>query len=110
VELIAMYVKTALIGAVAATALALAPLTPASAHGYRHFGLIGGIFALGTAVVVGAATVATAPFRVLAGPPAYAPPPTYYAPPPRYYYAPPAPQYYAPPPAYYSAPYGYYGR
>jgi hypothetical protein len=105
-----MQFKTALVGAVAATALAMAPLTPASAHGYRHFGLVGGIFALGAAAVVGAATIATAPLRVLAAP-AYAPapPPAYYPPAPRYYY-PPAPGYYAPPPAYYPAPYGYYGR
>ena len=114
-----MNVKIALIGAVAATALAVAPMAQASAHGYRHFGLIGGVFALGAAAVVGAATIATAPLRVLAGPgPVYAPapPPAYYPPAPGYYaapapryYAPPAP-YYAPPPAYYSAPYGYYGR
>ncbi len=105
-----MHYRNALIGAATAAALAIAPLTPASAHGYRHFGLIGGVFALGAAAVVGAATIATAPLRVLAQP-AYAPapPPVYYAPAPRYYY-PPAPGYYAAPPAYYAAPYGYYGR
>ncbi len=109
-----MSIRTALIGAVAASALVVAPMTQASAHGYRHFGLLGGIFGLGAAAVVGAATIATAPLRVLAAPgygPAYAPappPPVYYAPAPQYYA--PAPRYYAPPPAYYSAPYGYYGR
>src|SRR5579862_9863480 len=46
------------------------------------------------AVVGAAATVATAPFRAIAGAPPY-----YYAPPPAYYYPPPAPAYY-----------GYYGR
>jgi hypothetical protein len=104
-----MQLKTALVGAVAAAALAIAPLTPASAHGYRHFGLVGGIFALGAAAVVGAATIATAPLRALAAPAYAPPPPAYYPPAPRYYY-PPAPGYYAPPPPYYAAPYGYYGR
>jgi AcrR family transcriptional regulator len=50
--------------------------------------------ALGAAAVVGAATIVTAPVRILAAP-FYAPGPAY----PAYY--PPAPAYYAPPPSYY---------
>jgi hypothetical protein len=96
--------KATVISAVAAVALAAAPLTSASAHERFHHGggLIFGLAALGAAAVVGAVTLATAPVRVLAAP-AYAPPPAYYPPPPAYYYA-PAPTYYAPAPGY------YYGR
>jgi hypothetical protein len=48
-------------------------------------------------VVAGAAAVATAPLRAIAGPPYYPPPPAYYYPPPGYY-APPS-YYYGPPPS-----------
>jgi hypothetical protein len=90
--------KAAIIGACAAVALAAAPLTPASAHPHHHGWPVFGLAALGAAAVVGAATIATAPVRVLSAP--------FYA--PAYY--PPAPAYYAPQPAYYGPPPGYYGR
>jgi hypothetical protein len=107
-ELVMVKYKAAIIGACAAIALAAAPVTPASAHGYHHGGLIFGLAALGAAAVVGAATIVTAPVRVLAAP-FYAPGAAYYAPAPAYYAPPPA--YYAPPPsAYYPPPPGYYGR
>jgi hypothetical protein len=99
-EFIMMTYKGVIIGACAAVALAAAPLTPASAHGYHHGGLVFGLAALGAAAVVGAATIVTAPVRVLAAP--------FYPPGPAYY--PPAPAYYAPPTAYYAPPPGYYGR
>ncbi|HUC67335.1 MAG TPA: hypothetical protein VMA53_17975 [Stellaceae bacterium] len=105
--------RAAMIGATSAIALAAAPIAPASAHGHYHGGVVFGLAALGTAAVVGAATILTAPVRALAAPvyappaPAYyapyAPPPVYYAPPPAYSYAPPPPAAYYPPP-------GYYGR
>ena len=91
--------KAAIIGACAAVALAAAPLTPASAHSYHHGRPVFGLAALGAAAVVGAATIVTAPVRVLAAP--------FYPPPPAYY--PPAPAYYAPS-GYYPPPPGYYGR
>jgi hypothetical protein len=109
-EQIEMQYRLALIGTVAAVALAVAPLTPASAHGFRHGGgLIGGIFALGAVAAIGAATIATAPLRALAPPAYYGPqgPRGYYAPPPQYYY-PRSSGYYAPLPAYYAPPPGYY--
>ena len=93
-----MKYKAAIIGACAAVALAVAPLTPASAHPHHHGWPVFGLAALGAAAVVGAATIATAPVRVLAAP--------FYG--PAYY--PPGPAYYAPPPAYYPPPPGYYGR
>jgi hypothetical protein len=102
-----MKLSSGLIAAVAAAALISMPLAPASAHGRHHGGgLLFGVLALGTAAVVGAATIATAPVRALAAPvyappPAYAPPAYAYAPPPAAYYPPPA---YAPPPAYYYPP------
>jgi hypothetical protein len=92
--------KAAIIGTCTAVALAAAPLTPASAHPHRYGWPVFGLAALGAAAVVGAATIVTAPVRVLAAP--------FYAPGPAYY--PPAPAYYAPPPAYYGPPPGYYGR
>jgi hypothetical protein len=49
------------------------------------------------AIVAGAAAVATAPVRAIAGPGYYGPPPGYYAPPG--YYGPP-PGYYMPQPGY----------
>jgi hypothetical protein len=98
-ELVMIRYKAAIIGACAAVALAAAPLTPASAHPHHHGWPVFGLAALGAAAVVGAATIATAPVRVLAAP--------FYAAGPVYY--PPAPVYYAPP-AYYGPPPGYYGR
>jgi hypothetical protein len=95
-----MKYKAAMIGACAAVALAVTPLAPASAHSYHHGWPVFGLAALGAAAVVGAATVVTAPVRVLAAP--------FYAPRPVYY--PPAPAYYAPAPAYFGPPAGYYGR
>jgi hypothetical protein len=49
-------------------ALAAAPLSSASAHGFHHrgFGFIGGLFHVVGAVVVGAATIATAPIAIVA--------------------------------------------
>src|SRR5271166_3008664 len=102
-ELVMVTYRAAIIGACAAVALATAPVAPASAHGYHHGGLVFGLAALGAAAVVGAATIVTAPVRVLAAP-FYAPGPAY----PAYY--PPAPAYYTPPPSYYGPPQGYYGR
>jgi hypothetical protein len=48
--------------------LAAAPVSAASAHGFHHrgFGLIGGLFHFVGAVVVGAATIATAPIAIVA--------------------------------------------
>ena len=97
--------KFAAISGLAALALIAAPMSPASAHGFRHGGLIFGLAALGAAAVVGVATIVTAPIRVLAAPPVYAPQPVYAQ--PQGYYAPPQ-GYYAPPPAYYAPPQGYY--
>ncbi len=114
-----MRYNSTLIAAIAGVAMAVAPLSPASAHGHHHDGgLLFGLAALGTAAVVGVATIVTAPVRALAEipPPApgYAAPiytaPAYsYAPPAAYappaYYAPPVAAYYPPPP-----PPGYGGR
>lgn len=53
-------------------ALAAAPLSEASSqefdhyHHHHRYGLVGGVFGLAGAVVVGAATIVTLPFRVLA--------------------------------------------
>jgi hypothetical protein len=51
-----------------AVAFAFAPMTAASAHGFHHHGrgLFGGLFGLAGAVVVGAATIVTAPIAILA--------------------------------------------
>jgi len=96
-----MKLSTLLVGGVAALALLTAPISPAAAHGrHRDGGLLFGLFALGTAAVVGAATIATAPLRAVAAAPVYAAP----MPPPQAYYAPRA---YYPPPAY-AVPQGYY--
>jgi hypothetical protein len=92
--------SAAIIGACATVAFAVTPLAPTSAHPYHHGWPVFGLAALGAAAVVGAATIVTAPVRVLAAP--------FYAPGPVYY--PPAPAYYAPAPAYYLPPPGYYGR
>ena len=89
-----------------AAGLAVLPLSTAKAQYYNNpcwFPLFWPVCAAG--VVVGtAATIVTAPVRVLAGPPPYYYRYRYYGPPyypPRAYYA---PRYYPPP--YY---YGYYG-
>ena len=92
--------RAAIVGACATLALAAAPVAPASAHSYHHGWPVFGLAALGAAAVVGAATIVTAPVRVLAAP--------FYPPAPASY--PPAPAYYGPPPAYYGALPGYYGR
>jgi hypothetical protein len=84
-------------------ALAVAPVSSAWAwrdHDRWHGGPLFWPFAAAAAIVVGAATIATLPFRAIAGA-AYYPGPAYYAPPP-------APGYYAPPPAYYPPQQGYY--
>ncbi len=109
-------------------ALAVAPVSSAYAwrdHDHWHGGPIFWPFAAAAAVVVGAATIATLPFRAVAAatypgpyyapqpaPAYYAPPQAYYPPPPGYYqpqpgYYQPQPGYYAPPPAYYRPPPGY---
>ena len=69
-------------------------------------------FEAAAAVLVGAATIATLPFRAVAGA-AYYPGPAYYAPPAAYYpppgYYPPQQGYYAPPQqGYYPPRQGYY--
>lgn len=108
-----MRLSSLLVGGVATLALLTAPVSPAAAHGRHHDGgLLFGLFALGTAAVVGAATIATAPLRAVAGAPVYAAP----VPAPQAYYAPPAyyraPAYAVPPGTYaapvYAAPPGYY--
>ncbi len=111
-----MRFRTAIAAALVSAAFIAAPLAPASAH--DHWGRRGGglIFGLGAAVgalAVGAATIVSAPFVALAGPPAprgvyvapgYAPPPVAYYPPPAYYPAYPAYAYAPPPGAYYAYP------
>ncbi|HVH81088.1 MAG TPA: hypothetical protein VM782_16950 [Stellaceae bacterium] len=83
-------------------AVASATLLPMSEASARCWGwrcgppLIALPFVAAGAVVAGAAAIATAPFRAVAGAPYYAPAPAYYGPPPGYY----APPYY----------YGYYGQ
>lgn len=114
-----MRVPATVLGLTAAAVLIAVPAAPASARGWHH-GHGGGLFfplAVAGAVVGAAATIATAPVRILADAaagPAYAPAPAYAAPPPAYYapqpqaYA-PQPQAYAPPPqAYYPPPQAYY--
>src|ERR1700749_1237091 len=63
----AMTMRTLSIG-ILSVALAAAPLTTASAHGFHHhgFGLIGGLFHAAGAVAVGAAMVATATIPIVA--------------------------------------------
>ncbi len=108
-----MRVDKVLLGGAMAAALALAPMTPASAHGWHHHHGCWFVSCVVGAVVGTAAAVATAPFAIVAGatePRYYGPPPQYYGPPPAYY-GPPPPRYYAPPPqAYYPPPPpAYYG-
>lgn len=98
----------AIIGSVVAASLLAVSVTSASAdrwhgRGYYHGGGYyrggpGPVLGLLGAVVVGAATIATLPLRIV-GDAVAPPPPRYYAPPP------------PPPPAYYGRGYqgGYYG-
>ena len=94
------YGRVAVVGLVVASALVL-PSSEASARCWHHgWGCGPGLLAL-PFIAAGAATIATAPVRAIAGPPYYAPPPAYYPPPgyyargyytpPGYYYGPPAP-------------------
>ena len=109
-----------------AVALAAAPISSARAWDDRPYPYYGNPpvyysnpllwpFQAAAAVVVGAATLATLPFRVIAGAtypyPAYYSPPPYYYPPPAYY--PPSPgsypqQGYSPQLGYYPQQQGYY--
>jgi hypothetical protein len=118
--------------ALIATAMAVTFLTATASsaearwfHGHRDYyhggyrGEPGPVLGLAGAIVVGAATIATAPFALLAGagrsapppPDYYGPPPDYYGPPPGAYRAPPPPPsyYYGRGPGYYGPPPGYYG-
>jgi histone acetyltransferase (RNA polymerase elongator complex component) len=113
-----MHATKALLSSLFVVALVAAPLSSASAA-WRHRGLVPGLFGAAEAVVVGAATIATAPLAILAGvgprgyyrgPRGYAyygPPRGYYAPPPVRHYAPR--RYYGPPPGYDSPRPRYYG-
>jgi|ERR1051326_859732 annexin A7/11 len=122
--------KTLIVGGLVA-ALAVAPVSSAWAwrdHDHHwHGGPLFWPFAAAAAIVVGAATIATLPFRAVAAAtypgPYYYPPqpaPAYYAPPQQGYYPPqqgyyppqqgyypPQQGYYAAPPAYYPPPPGY---
>ena len=107
-----MKTKLFAISLLTAAAVAVAPVSPASAHDYYHhrhgFPLLGGLFAAAGAVVTGAAVVATAPVRIIANaaqPYPAAAYPAYAA--PVYYAAPPAPVAYAYPPYGYPAPVAY---
>jgi hypothetical protein len=84
----------------------LVPLSDASARCWRWHcggpGLLALPFVAAGAVVAGAATIATAPFAVVAGAPGpyYYGPRAYYGPPPGYYYGPGYyPGYYYTPPS-----------
>jgi nitrate/nitrite transporter NarK len=97
--------KAVIASSLAAIFLA-ASLSSASARWYHHRGPgpVLGILGAAGAVVTGAAIIATAPLRIIAGagspppPRFYDAPPGYGPPPPRYYrYAPG----YGPPPGYY---------
>jgi len=99
----------AIIASALAGALLAASASEASARWVRGPGPVLGLFGAVGALVVGAATIATAPIAIVARAARYAPRPRPYyypAPPPaNYYYAPPPPAAYAPPPAnYYYAP------
>jgi hypothetical protein len=106
---VAMRVPALVLSLTAAAMLVASPAAPASARGWHHGhggGLLFGVGAAVGALVVGAATIATAPVRIIADAasgPAYAPAPAYAAAPPAYYA--PQPQAYAPQPqAYYPPP------
>jgi hypothetical protein len=99
--------KNRIIAAAVTTALMTASAGSAEARWYhRHYGP-GPVAGLVGGVVVGAATIATLPFALLAGatrPAPPPPPPPYYGPPPPYGYGPPPGYYrgyYPPPPRYY---------
>lgn len=107
-----MRLGRALLGGAVIAALAIAPLSSASA-GWRHHrgGHWGGPLGFVGGVIVGAATIATLPLA-LAADAANPPPPRYYGPPPAYgpppgYYGPPAAGYYGPPRGYYGPQPGY---
>jgi hypothetical protein len=98
-----------------AVALAAAPILSAQAWYDRPYPYYGNPpvyysnpllwpFEAAAAVVVGAATLATLPFRAVAGAASY-PGPAYYAPPAAYY---PPPGYYPPQQGYYPQQQGYY--
>lgn len=97
-----MLLKRAVAAVVLAGAVASVPAHSALAWRHHHGGLFFLPFAVAGAVVGAAATVVTAPFAALAGPPppaygygyGYAPAPYPYAPPPAYGYGPPG--YYSP--------------
>ena len=105
-EFVMIRLRDVAIGGVASIALAAAPVNSAFAR--HRGGPVFWPFALGAAVVTGAAIIATAPLRALAAP-VYRPPPAYYPPAPpttrrprpiirrRVIIAPPG--YYRPPPA-----------
>jgi ABC-type amino acid transport substrate-binding protein len=107
-----MQKRKAIIAGLLATVFLATSVSSASARWYHHRGP-GPVLGLLGAVVVGAATIATAPFALLAdagraGPPPRGyddydgpPPEAYGPPPPRYYdrryqdyYGPPPPRYY----------------
>jgi hypothetical protein len=87
------YRRGAAVAVLAASALLL-PMSQASARCWNNGwgwhcgpGLLALPFVVAGTAVAGAAAIATAPVRALAGPPAYRyPPPGYYYPPPGYYY------------------------
>ena len=89
-EFVMMRLRNMAVAGVASIALGAAPINSAFAR-WHGGGPLFWPFALGVAVVAGAAIVATAPFRALA-PAGYAPPAAYYPPPPGYYA--PSPGYY----------------
>src|SRR5690348_2318499 len=98
------------VGALVA-ALAATPVSSAYAwrdHDHWHGGPLFWPFAAAAAIVVGAATIATLPFRAVAA--ATYPGPYYYPPPPPApaYYAPPQQGYYPPQQGYYPPQQGYY--
>jgi len=111
-----MHSAKALFSGLVAVALVAAPLSSASAA-WRHRGVIPDVFGAAAAVVVGVATLATAPLAIIAGAGSrgyYDGPPGYayggsareyyggsvgyaYEGAPRGYYAPPPVRYYSPP-------------
>jgi len=103
--------KMLIVGGLVA-ALAVAPVSSAWAwrdhDRHWHGGPLFWPFAAAAAIVVGAATIATLPFRAIAGA-TYYPGPAYYPPPPApAYYAPPQQGYYPPQQGYYPPQQGYY--
>jgi hypothetical protein len=104
--------QSAVISTAIAVSLVATPLSSALARGRNHGFPLFGVAAAGTALVVGAITLLTAPIALATAPlnaATYYPPPQapYYPSPSAGYYAPPPPQaYYAPPPQapYYTSP------